>query len=190
MRRYCPLLAFAIVAITLLFCFPSLAAKKSAYGISSFAKYVQIPGAKPVGSDTCTTCHAEVANNFRHAFHAQQGVDCEECHGAGSLHVEGGGDISKIISFSHRSATDANGVCLSCHAKDARLRNWIAGPHASNQVRCTECHQTHAYGAKSASPKEASFNLMTPGRVTAVEDLVPEAKASDELAVAVELKVG
>ncbi|HYA23487.1 MAG TPA: cytochrome c3 family protein [Terriglobales bacterium] len=176
MRRYSPLLALAIVAVAFFFCFPSRAAKKAEYGISSFAKYVEIPGAKPVGSDTCSTCHAEVANSFRHAFHAQQGVQCEECHGAGSLHVEGGGDISKIISFSHRTATDANGVCLSCHAKDARLRNWIAGPHASNAVRCTECHQTHAYGAKSASSKEASFNLMTPGRVAAVEDLVPEAK--------------
>ena len=96
MRRYSAMLALGIVVVSLLFCFPSLAAKKSAYGISSFAKYVQIPGAKPVGSNTCTTCHAEVANNFRHAFHAQQGVECEECHGAGSLHVEGGGDISKI----------------------------------------------------------------------------------------------
>jgi predicted CXXCH cytochrome family protein len=176
MRRYSPILALAIVAATLLFCFPSLAAKKTEYGISSFAKYVEIPGAKPVGSDTCTMCHAEVASNYRHAFHAQQGVQCEECHGAGSLHVEGGGDIAKIISFSHRPATDANGVCLSCHARDAQLRNWIAGPHASNAVRCTECHQTHAYGGKSTSPKEASLNLMTPGGVNMVEELVPEAK--------------
>lgn len=171
-----PLLALAIVAVTFFFCFSSPAAKKAEYGICSFAKYVEIPGAKPVGSETCTTCHAEVANGFRHAFHAQQGIQCEECHGAGSLHVEGGGDISKIISFSHRPPAEANGVCLSCHAKDARLRNWIAGPHASNAVRCTECHQTHAYGGKSASPKEASLNLMTPGRVNMVEDLVPEAK--------------
>jgi predicted CXXCH cytochrome family protein len=176
MRHYSRLLALAVVAVSLLFCFPSLAAKKSAYGISSFAKYVEIPGAKPVGSDTCTTCHAEVANNFRHAFHAQQGIECEACHGAGSLHVEGGGDISKIISFSHRSATDANGVCLSCHAKDARLRNWIAGPHAANAVRCTECHQTHAYGAKSEAKTQAFINVTTPGRETSVEDLVPEAK--------------
>jgi predicted CXXCH cytochrome family protein len=177
MRRYSLLLlVLAAIAVSLILCLPTLATKKSEYGISSFAKYVQIPGATPVGADTCTTCHSEIATSFRHAFHAQQGVDCEECHGPGSLHVQSGGDKSKIISFSHRSATEANGVCLSCHAKDAKLRNWVAGPHASNAVRCTECHQTHAYGTKSASPKEASFNLMTPGRVGAVEDLVPEAK--------------
>jgi len=176
MRRYSPYLPPLVLSLVVVFCFPSIAAKKAAYRIASFSKYVEIPGASSVGSDTCTTCHAEVAGNFRHALHAQQGVECEECHGPGSLHVGGGGDISKIISFSHRSAPDANGVCLSCHANEASLRNWTAGPHASNMVRCTECHQTHSYGAKLASQKEASFNLMTPGRLTAVENVVPEAK--------------
>jgi len=108
MRRYSTFLAVVVPGLTVFLCLPSSAAKKSAYGIASFAKYVQIPGATPVGADTCTTCHADVAANFRHAFHAQQGLECEECHGPGSLHVQGGGDISKIISFRNRSATDAN----------------------------------------------------------------------------------
>jgi len=172
MRRNCSL--FAIIASSLLLIFPLLAAKKS-HVVDSFARYVQIPGAAPVGSETCTTCHTDVTNGFRHAYHAQQGVECEACHGPGSLHVQGGGDITKIISFSHRSAIDANGVCLSCHVRDERLRNWVTGPHASNAVRCTECHQTHTY-AKSSAPKEVSFNLMTPGRLGAVENLVPETK--------------
>jgi len=140
-----------------------------------FSKFVEIPGATPVGADTCTTCHSEVAADFRHAFHAQQGVDCEACHGPGSLHVQGGGDISKIISFGKRSATDANGVCLSCHAQDAAIRNWMSGPHASNKVRCIDCHQTHTY-AKPGSKTEASVDVMTPGRLTAVDNLVPETK--------------
>jgi predicted CXXCH cytochrome family protein len=176
MRRYSTSLAVMVFGLTVFLCLPSSAAKKSDYGIASFAKYVQIPGATPVGAATCTTCHSDVAANFRHAFHAQQGLDCEACHGPGSLHVQGGGDISKIISFRHRSATDANGVCLSCHAQDAKIRNWIAGPHASNQVRCTDCHQTHTY-AKPGSKTEASLDVMTQGRVTAVENLVPETKA-------------
>ncbi len=182
MRRYLTFLAVAVFGLIIFFCLPSSAEKKSAYGIASFAKYVQIPGATPVGSDTCTSCHADVAANFQHAFHAQQGLDCEACHGPGSLHVQGGGDISKIISFSHRSAADANGVCLSCHANDARVRNWITGPHASNKVRCIDCHQTHTYSAKAGSKTEASLDVasvdvMTPGRVAAVENLVPETKA-------------
>lgn len=176
MRRYSLSLVFAFVVIPVLICFSSLAAEKPERAIGSFSKYVEIAGAKPVGSDTCTTCHAEVSKGFRHAFHAQQGVQCEDCHGAGSLHVDGGGDISKIISFSHRSATEGNGVCLSCHAKDERIRNWTTGAHASNQVRCTECHQTHSYGTKSASAKEVSLNLLSQGEVSKVEELVPEAK--------------
>jgi len=118
MRHHSRIPGATVVILIVVLSLASIAAKKSAYGIASFAKYVQIPGATPVGADTCTTCHSDVAANFRHAFHAQQGVECEECHGPGSLHVQGGGDVSKIISFRQRSATDANGVCLSCHVQE------------------------------------------------------------------------
>lgn len=180
MRLLSRVLTTIILASLVIFCSPSEAAKKADYTISSFAKYVQIPGATKVGVDTCSTCHAEIAKDFRHAFHSQQGVECEQCHGPGSLHVEGGGDISKIISFSRRSAADANGVCLSCHLRDAKLRNWLTGRHASNQIRCTDCHQTHNYAAKAeaktASPANSFVDVMTQGRVTEVESLVPETK--------------
>jgi predicted CXXCH cytochrome family protein len=179
MRRYFLSLGATALALVATFCLPSKAAK-SEYTISSLAKYVQIPGAKPVGAEACTTCHADIAQDFRHALHFQQGVECEQCHGPGSLHVEGGGDISKIIAFSRRSSADANGVCLSCHLRDAKIRNWLTGKHSSNRVRCTDCHQTHNYTAK-ADPKtafqgERFVDVMAPGRTTAVETLVPETK--------------
>ena len=177
MRRYSRVLKPILLTLVLALCLPSIAAKQAHYGITSFAKYVQVPGATPVGTETCTTCHAEVAKEYQHAFHSQQGVECEQCHGPGSLHVEGGGDIAKIISFSHRSATDANGVCLSCHAQDAKIRNWMAGSHASNKVRCIDCHQTHAYGAKAGPKAEAMVDVMSLGRAAGVENLVPESKA-------------
>ncbi len=176
MRHYSKVLTLIVFVFVVVFCLPSIAAKKSEYAISSYAKYVQIPGATPMGADTCSTCHADIAKDFRHAFHAQQGVECEQCHGPGSLHVQGGGDISKIISFSKRSATDANGVCLSCHARDTSIRNWVAGPHASNRVRCTDCHQTHTYTKKGESKTDVSLDLMSPGHADNVGDLVPEAK--------------
>src|SRR5208337_3481219 len=177
MRNYSVLAASLVLALVAVVTLPSRAAKKSEHAISSFAKYVQIPGATAAGTETCATCHADIAKDYRHAFHAQQGVECEQCHGLGSLHVQGGGDVSKIISFKQRSATDANGVCLSCHAQDAKIRNWIAGPHASNKVRCTDCHQTHNYGGKAGTKTEASFDVMDLGRATAVQDLIPESKA-------------
>jgi predicted CXXCH cytochrome family protein len=179
MRHHPPVLTLIVFATIVVVSLPSIAAKKSEYAISSYAKYVQIPGATPMGAEACTACHADIAKDFRHAFHAQQGVECEQCHGPGSLHVAGGGDVAKIISFKKRSATDANGVCLSCHARDEKIRNWVAGAHASNKVRCTECHQTHTY--KAGSKTEASLDLIndvtTPGRVGDVENLVPETKA-------------
>jgi predicted CXXCH cytochrome family protein len=181
MRHYSRVLAVIVLASVVVICLPSIAARKSEYAISSYARYVQIEGATPMGSEACAACHADIAKDFRHAFHAQQGVECEQCHGPGSLHVQGGGDVSKIISFRKRSATDSNGVCLSCHARDERIRNWVAGQHASNKVRCTDCHQTHTYSAKAGSKTEAALDVindvMTPGRVGNVEKLVPETKA-------------
>ena len=177
MRRYSRVPKPLLLTLVVIVCLASIAAKKAHYGITSFAKYVQISGATPVGAETCTACHAEVAKEYQHAFHSQQGIECEQCHGPGSLHVEGGGDIAKIISFSHRSATDANGVCLSCHAQDPKIRNWMAGSHASNRVRCIDCHQTHTYGAKAGPKAEAIVDVITPGRVGSAENLVPESKA-------------
>jgi len=49
MRRYFLFLAVVGFGLTVFLCRPSSAAKKSAYGIASFAKYVEIPGATPVG---------------------------------------------------------------------------------------------------------------------------------------------
>ena len=108
--------AFVVLSVVLagVLWIPSIVGKTKTEKIASYAKYVQIPGAKEVGSETCTTCHDAVAKNFGHAFHAQQGVECENCHGAGSLHVDGGGDVTKIVAFSKRSQAEANGVCLSC----------------------------------------------------------------------------
>ena len=177
MRKYSRILTLVVVAFSVTLYVPSKAANKSESAIASFAKYMEIPGATPMGTEACTACHTEIAKDYRHAFHAQQGVECEQCHGPGSLHVQGGGDIAKIISFRQRSPRDANGVCLSCHVRDANLRNWMIGPHASNHLRCTECHQTHNYSAKDETRKDGSLDVMTPARLSNVESLVPEAKA-------------
>ena len=155
---------------------PLIVAKNSTKGIGSYAKYVQIPGAKPVGSETCTGCHGAVANDFRHAFHAQQGVECEDCHGAGSLHVDGGGDVTKIVAISERSPEQANGVCLSCHARNEKLRNWIGGSHSANHLRCMDCHQIHQTALRAAKESRIKFDQGTRGALTAAS-VSPETNA-------------
>src|SRR5579871_5843825 len=106
MRRYSFVLgAGAAIGVSLFFSAPSsLAQRKAAYwGIGGYTKFVTVPGATRMGADACATCHEDLQNSYRHAFHAQQGVECEDCHGAGSLHVESG-DIAKIVSYRSRSA--------------------------------------------------------------------------------------
>jgi predicted CXXCH cytochrome family protein len=156
MRRYRAVLVVGLLVLGFS-ALHSRAEKKSTWN-GSYAKYLEIPGAKRLGTDTCVTCHAEVAKNFQHAFHAQQGVECEDCHGNGSLHVDGGGDVAKIISFGKRPAATANGVCMSCHARDEHVRHWQGGVHAANSVRCMDCHQIHERALKAANESHFSFD--------------------------------
>jgi len=170
-----PRLAALVILALALLCLRSLSAKeKSHYWIGSFAKYVQIAGATRIGSDACASCHADTHGNFRHAFHHQQGVECEDCHGPASLHEQGSGDVTKIISFRSRPADEANGVCLSCHVQDAKVRNWLAGRHAADRVRCSDCHQIHTQVAQAPTPARLNFDTTTPGSVTFLERLAPE----------------
>jgi predicted CXXCH cytochrome family protein len=158
----------SIAAISLFFLHSSAGQKNHRqWNIASFAKYKTIAGATRSGVDTCTTCHAEIASAATHAYHAQQGVECEDCHGNGSLHVEGGGDVAKIVSYRRRSAREANGACLSCHAQEEKVRHWMTGKHSSNGVRCIDCHQIHARAFRTANENRISFDTATKAALTA-----------------------
>jgi DmsE family decaheme c-type cytochrome len=112
-----------------------------------FSKFVEIPGAEMAGAEQCAACHADLTKGFRRSAHAMQEVGCEQCHGAGSLHIAAGGysteSKDKIISFRDRSAEEANGVCLSCHAKSDHVRNWFSGAHQAQDIKCSDCHTIH-----------------------------------------------
>ncbi len=89
-----------------------------------------------VGSDTCATCHEEVAKKFASNPHQKMadmpgnhpGVTCENCHGAGSEHVAGGGDITKIFNPTKHSAKEVDEKCLGCHA--GAHPDFLRAPHA------------------------------------------------------------
>jgi predicted CXXCH cytochrome family protein len=167
----------ALIGILLFLTSPAaLAENKPGWGISGFTKYVTIPGAARVGSEACTNCHSNLSHSYRHALHSQQGVVCEDCHGAGSLHNQAG-DVTKIVSYRRASARDANGACLSCHAQDEKTRNWMSNTHASNGVRCTDCHQVHNPEAGPNKTAQLNFDATNVGRPASVEGLVPESSA-------------
>jgi DmsE family decaheme c-type cytochrome len=113
---------------------------------------VQAKDAAPsdfVGAETCATCHEEASKKFAsnpHAkmteMHGSNGATCENCHGAGKAHVEGGGDKTKIFNPATASAKEVDAKCLSCHA--GAHPNFARSPHAKANVGCTSCHSVHA----------------------------------------------
>ncbi len=141
-----------LLTAVLILLVPALSAKSRTKSTEKpqkdFSKYVEIQGATQVGAEQCAQCHADTAKNYGRSQHSMREVECEQCHGAGSLHLAAGGyskeSQDKIVSFRDRSPEQANGACLSCHAKSDHVRNWFSGAHAAQDLKCTACHTIHA----------------------------------------------
>jgi DmsE family decaheme c-type cytochrome len=138
----------------------------------NYTKYLVVPGADRIGSDRCTACHDEIAKTFRRTTHWQQDLQCEDCHGNGSLHAEGG-DKSKIITVHAQKPGAASGVCLSCHSDNEHLANWSAGAHSRNKVRCEDCHRVHVAEVKAASRREKNDACVRCHHKQEAESLLP-----------------
>jgi predicted CXXCH cytochrome family protein len=104
-----------------------------------------------VGSETCKLCHEDQFKAFSNTQHAklsslaswkEKVTGCEQCHGPGKAHVDGGGDMAKIISFKSKSSKEVSKTCLTCHADDEH-NNFLRGAHWVNGVGCTDCHSPH-----------------------------------------------
>ncbi len=134
-----------------------LAKKVSASGRMSYPVSAHIQGTSMVGFQQCGTCHREEAVSFQHSVHALKNVECEDCHGGGSLHVKNPGK-KNIVLLSTLTAKTANAVCLRCHETGPELTNWETGPHSRSNMRCTDCHNIH--GTQSAIPSRQQLNAL------------------------------
>ena len=110
--------------------------------------------AQYVGADVCKSCHEDLyKNSFEGTPHFQttlkDGHGCESCHGPGSEHVAGGGDKTKIVTFTDLSRQQTSARCLSCHGDSHMQRHFSSSSHASNDVGCLDCHSPH----KSKEPQ-------------------------------------
>lgn len=149
-RRAC--LTLAAIAMAVVLVKPAFAADKEVIPAVSAPEYKPAAvnaGAKMVGAETCASCHAEKSEAFAKTFHGRKvlshpklGNSCEACHGAGSSHVDGGGDIALITNPKKLDAAAAADLCLTCH-KDKALTMWKTGAHATNEVSCVKCHNIH-----------------------------------------------
>ena len=114
----------------------------------------KVPTTQPeyMGSEVCKTCHEDIYNNWEKTPHWKTTLDtkggpshqgCESCHGPGSAHVAGGGDITKIFRFENASTKEINDRCLTCHAGGTEHMNAINSVHTKNDVSCISCHSPH-----------------------------------------------
>jgi len=178
----------ALIAFVLLFSHPARA-QQGAAPTDSIQSQTQTPATESqpstnavtaqaahatyVGEAKCVECHEEIMETFEHNPHhgaqvdrneAGKVVQCESCHGPGSLHSEADGDESDprfaTIRVFKRMSPDAQAsVCRSCHTMGEQF-HWDQSSHARNDLSCQSCHSMHA--AKSQGGK----NLLSKARPT------------------------
>jgi len=121
-----------------------------------------------VGSDTCATCHDDEAKSHNAGPHWKSSLvknkgpgweGCESCHGPGKAHVDGGGDKSRIISFTDLAKHEASRICLDCHQFGEDHSHFTRSAHALNSVSCTDCHSAHQPAVKPRLLKAAQPQL-------------------------------
>jgi DmsE family decaheme c-type cytochrome len=125
-----------------------------------------------IGTDNClASCHYhdKIRDDFSASTMGAQIsteshlplVNCESCHGPGSLAVEGltpdkaamkdadgnptSCDYDTFIDLDNLPSQAKSLVCLKCHTANAtfNLHNWNSGTHAINDVSCFDCHDLH-----------------------------------------------
>ena len=108
-----------------------------------------IPGASFVGNKTCVDCHSGITRTFPTSAHARIHLEdtravgqtgCESCHGAGSLHVAGGGGRGKFIVNPGKDPA----ACFECHRQEqAEFQLPQHHPVLEKKMNCAQCHDPH-----------------------------------------------
>ena len=125
--------------------------------------------AQYVGTQNCLSAchyHDNIKNNFAASTMGVQLtskscmplVDCESCHGPGSLAIEGitpekveqdakegkqtACNFGTFIDIKNIPPQAQSLICLKCHTANAtfNLHNWNTGAHAISDVSCIDCH--------------------------------------------------
>lgn len=178
------LLLFSLLSIFIFLGCESLKSSKPIMPIKEYEK--MIAGrldADYIGTARClSACHShdKIKQDFNASTMGAQlskksgmpVVDCESCHGPGSLAIE---DITPekveqdrkegketkckyeaLIDYKNLPSQALSLICLKCHTANAtfNLHNWNAGVHAMNDISCSDCHKVHAGVDLKVKPRE------------------------------------
>lgn len=129
---------------------------------------------------TCANCHS-TGYNYNPNTHqddmpgisgqwAEPGVQCEECHGPGSLHVEDPIRVNMLVNSSSQA-------CGVCHGRGepgtirtsggfilhhSSYNELLSSPHAAlDCVTCHDPHQSVSYGDENVNPRQGMRALCT-----------------------------
>jgi DmsE family decaheme c-type cytochrome len=99
-------------------------------------------------TEVCKTCHQDVwekhfAGTPHSALLKGDLHGCQACHGPAQAHVEGGGDVTKIIRFADLSPAQTAAICTKCHQSSLETQNFSKSAHMANGLSCTTCHSPH-----------------------------------------------
>lgn len=149
---------------------------RSDYPIRPVAEYEKmIVGrfdADYIGNAQCLAkCHKHdnIYDDFSASIHGEQvdaasglpKVNCESCHGPGSLAVEHAEkenrcDSKTFLQLEELPPPAQSLICLKCHATASTpvLTFWNAGQHALSGVSCSDCHKLHEGPQQKVSRKD------------------------------------
>jgi len=135
-----------------------------------------------VGTNNCVSkCHThdKITSDFSHSLHGEQIrpetglplVNCESCHGPGSLAIEHLDDdreantllkkkcdTTKLLDIMNLPPQAQSLICLNCHSAASMpvLGHWNASSHAVNDVSCFDCHKLHQGPQQKVSREQMS----------------------------------
>jgi len=120
-------------------------------------------GGANANNPVCLACHT-VGFGQEGGFVDEQttpgmgGVQCESCHGPGSLHVQGGGDKTKILGYPKALAAQ---VCGKCHtgSHQPHYDEWLQSKHVDIEPHVASYFQQGRYADRCGICHSAQVKL-------------------------------